>query len=69
MTTETLKVQGMSCAHCVQAVEGSVGELKGVSDVTVHLEQGTVDVVYDKDVTSHADIVESIDDQGYDVEQ
>ncbi|MGY4688328.1 copper chaperone CopZ [Salibacterium sp. K-3] len=68
MTTETLNVKGMSCAHCVQAVEGSVGELEGVSRVQVNLDQGNVDVEYDKNVTSHEDIVEAIDDQGYDVE-
>ncbi|MFD2707115.1 copper chaperone CopZ [Salibacterium lacus] len=69
MTTETLNVKGMSCAHCVQAVEGSVGKLEGVSNVTVHLDQGTVDIEYDKDITKHEDIVEEIDDQGYDVEE
>ena len=30
MENVTLNVQGMSCGHCVKAVEGSVGELKGV---------------------------------------
>jgi copper chaperone len=37
---ETLKVQGMSCAHCVNAVESSVGELQGVSSVKVDLGKG-----------------------------
>ncbi|MFZ4454132.1 copper chaperone CopZ [Salibacterium aidingense] len=69
MTAETLNVKGMSCGHCVQAVEGSVGGLRGVSNVKVHLDQGKVDVEYDKEVTSHEDIVEAIDDQGYDVEE
>ncbi|WP_240376228.1 copper chaperone CopZ [Bacillus piscicola] len=67
MTTETLKVDGMSCGHCVEAVEGSVGKLAGVSKVKVHLEEGTVDVEYDENVTNHAEITETIDDQGYDV--
>jgi copper chaperone len=30
MEQTTLKVEGMSCGHCVKAVESSVGELAGV---------------------------------------
>jgi len=68
MEKTTLKVSGMSCGHCVKAVEGSVGELKGVSAVNVHLEEGLVDVAYNDKEVSLATIKETIDDQGYDVE-
>jgi len=64
----TLKVSGMSCGHCVKAVEGSVGELQGVSAVNVQLEEGLVDVTYNDKEVSLATIKETIDDQGYDVE-
>lgn len=67
MVKETLQVKGMSCDHCIRSIEGSVGKLNGVSRVTVHLDTGTVDVEYDPDRISRADIVEAIDDQGYDV--
>jgi copper chaperone len=63
-----LNVQGMSCGHCVKAIEGSVGELKGVSNVKVHLETGKVDVEYEANQVSLVTIKETIDDQGYDVE-
>ncbi|MBS4195427.1 copper chaperone CopZ [Lederbergia citri] len=63
----TLQVDGMSCGHCVKAVEGSVGKLQGVSAVKVNLEAATVDVEFnDKEVTLDQ-IKETIDDQGYDV--
>lgn len=65
----TLHVQGMSCGHCVKAVEGSVGELKGVSNVKVHLENGTVDVEFNADEVTLDQIKETIDDQGYEVVQ
>lgn len=62
-----LNVQGMSCGHCVNSIEGSVGKLNGVSKVNVHLENGTVDVEFnDKEVTLEK-IKETIDEQGYDV--
>lgn len=67
MEKVTLNVQGMSCGHCVKAVEGSVGALNGVSTVEVHLENGTVDVEFNKDVVTIDTIKETIDDQGYDV--
>ena len=63
----TLNVQGMSCNHCVKSIEGSVGELKGVSTVKVHLDNGTVDVEYNPNEASLEKIKETIDDQGYEV--
>lgn len=67
MEKVTLNVQGMSCGHCVKAVEGSVGALEGVANVKVHLENGTVDVEYNADAVTLEIIKETIDDQGYDV--
>ena len=67
MEKVTLKVQGMSCSHCVNSVEGSVGELNGVSKVKVHLENGTVDVEFNDKEVSLDKIKETIDDQGYEV--
>jgi copper chaperone len=63
----TLNVQGMSCDHCVKAVEGSVGELNGVSSVKVNLKANTVDVEFNNQEVSLDIIKEAIDDQGYDV--
>ncbi|MBO0961088.1 copper chaperone CopZ [Neobacillus sp. MM2021_6] len=63
----TLHVSGMSCGHCVKAVEGSVGELSGVKKVSVKLDKGLVDVEFDAKVVSLSTIKETIDDQGYDV--
>ncbi|MFC4323576.1 copper chaperone CopZ [Litchfieldia salsa] len=68
MEQVTLNVKGMSCGHCVKAVEGSVGELAGVSSVSVNLNEGKVDVSFDAGAVSIEKIKETIDDQGYDVE-
>ncbi|MBT2692363.1 MULTISPECIES: copper chaperone CopZ [Bacillaceae] len=67
MEKVTLNVLGMSCGHCVKAIEGSVGELPGVSNVKVYLESGKVDVEYSPTEVSLDKIKETIDDQGYDV--
>jgi copper chaperone len=68
MENVTLNVSGMSCGHCVNAVEGNVGKLDGVANVKVHLEAGKVDVAFDREKVTLEKIKETIDDQGYDVE-
>lgn len=67
MENVTLNVSGMTCGHCVKAVEGSVGKLEGVENVKVDLEKGQVDVKFDSSVATLDKIKETIDDQGYDV--
>ncbi|PTM59252.1 copper chaperone CopZ [Desmospora activa] len=67
METVTLTVKGMSCAHCVQAVEGSLGKLDGVQQVEVHLGAGKVEVQFDAERVSLQQLAETIEDQGYDV--
>ncbi len=67
MEKVTLNVSGMSCGHCVKAVEGSVGKLEGVNSVKVNLDAATVDIEFDSDSVTLEAIKETIDDQGYDV--
>lgn len=63
----TLHVEGMSCGHCVKAVESSVGALQGVASVKVDLENKKVDVEFNEAEVTVETIKETIDDQGYDV--
>jgi copper ion binding protein len=67
MTTKTFNVQGMSCNHCVQAIERALKSLSGVSAVQVDLAQGTVTVTYDEALVGEAKMKEAIEDAGYDV--
>lgn len=67
MKTE-LKVSGMTCGHCVKAVEGSVGKLPGVERVLVDLSDGSVAVEYNQESVSLEQIKKAIEEQGYDVE-
>ncbi|RFU66127.1 copper chaperone CopZ [Bacillus sp. V59.32b] len=67
MENVTLNVSGMTCGHCVKAVEGSVGKLEGVENVKVDLENGKVDVKFNANVATIDKIKETIDDQGYEV--
>lgn len=64
---ETLKVEGMSCGHCVKSVESSVGKLQGVESVNVDLSKGEVAVKFDSEKTSLTEIQETIEEKGYSV--
>jgi copper chaperone len=67
MEKATIKVDGMSCEHCVKAVTEAAGELPGVGGVKVSLEAGTAEVGYDPAKVSLDAIKAAIEDQGYDV--
>ena len=44
MTETIYSVTGMTCGHCVQAVQSEVGKVPGVASVVVDLEAGRVTV-------------------------
>lgn len=61
----TLKVEGMSCGHCVNAIEGTLKNL-GASG-KVDLAEKAVSISYDESKLSLDKIKEAIEDQGYDI--
>lgn len=67
MAQDILKVEGMSCAHCKNAVETALTELNGVESAQVSLEQGNVEIQYDDSKVSTTQMKDAIEDQGYDV--
>ena len=62
-----LKVDGMSCTHCVKAVTSAVGTLPGVTSVAVDLREKTVTIDHDPNQSTLEQIRLQIEDQGYDV--
>jgi copper chaperone len=67
MHTDVLKVEGMSCEHCKNAVLKAVGGLNGVEKVDVSLEAKEVKVEYNADLVTLDAIKESIEEEGYTV--
>lgn len=65
MEKVTLTVRGMSCQHCVNSIEWSVGRLAGVKQVKVNLLEANVEVAFDSDEVKLGQIKESIESQGY----
>jgi copper chaperone len=62
-----LNVEGMSCEHCVMAIEKAVKELDGVYNVSVSLNDKNVSVDFNDDNLGEDTIKDAIEDQGYDV--
>lgn len=66
MTNVTLKVEGMSCGHCVNSVEGAIKELGAKGKVD--LDNGIVSVEYDENQVTLEKVKEAIEEQGYSVQ-
>ncbi|TNJ66281.1 heavy-metal-associated domain-containing protein [Paenibacillus hemerocallicola] len=65
MQNVNLKVDGMSCGHCVNSIEGAVKKL-GAS-AKVDLDSKSVSLQFDESKVTLEAIKTAIEDQGYDV--
>jgi copper chaperone len=61
---QTFQVTGMTCGHCVSAVQEEVGAIAGVTDVAVDLASGRVTVDSSREVTA-AEMAAAVDEAGY----
>jgi|tagenome__1003787_1003787.scaffolds.fasta_scaffold16800833_1 copper chaperone len=66
-TTSTYRVVGMTCGHCVAAVQGEVGAIAGVTDVAVDLATGDVRVTTSTHPIDHDAMAAAIDEAGYEL--
>jgi copper chaperone len=67
MATITLKVSGMKCGGCENAVRDAAKALGGVSEVKASHKEGTVQVEYDPGRTDENAIKQAIQAKGYPV--
>lgn len=66
-TTQTYRVTGMTCDHCVSAVSSEIGELDGVTTVDVELNtsgSSAVTVTSDHPIGDDA-VAAAVDEAGY----
>jgi copper chaperone CopZ len=57
-----LEIEGMTCAHCLRAVEHAIAELPGVSEVRVDLKAGRALVAGQ---FSEDSIIRAVQNEGY----
>ncbi|NUS73249.1 MAG: heavy-metal-associated domain-containing protein [Corynebacteriales bacterium] len=66
MTTTSYTVKGMTCGHCVSSVTAEITAIDGVSDVSVDLATGQVNVTSDKELNER-EVAAAIDEAGYEL--
>lgn len=65
-TTTTLLVDGMTCDHCVSTIRTAVGQVGGVTGVSVDLPTGQVTVTADT-TPDQAALRAAVEDAGFDL--
>jgi Cu+-exporting ATPase len=63
-----VRVTGMTCSACTAAVEAAVSARRGVGGVAVSLLQSRARVVFDPALAKEEDIIEAIEDAGFEAE-
>jgi len=66
MKTITLNIEGMHCGGCVKSVTRVLTELDGVQSADVQLE-GKANITFDENRVNVAQLIEVIEDAGFDV--
>ncbi len=67
MVETTLSVPDVSCEHCVKTINGALGAVAGVEQVSTDIPSKTVHLKYDASQLSMDKIEEILDDAGYTV--
>ena len=67
MNATTLSVPGISCEHCKATIEQTLGELPGVDTVQVDISARTVDLSFDEATVGLDQIIETMEEVGYEV--
>lgn len=67
MMRKVLKVEGMTCQHCVETVSEAVTKMAGIQRVDVSLEEKEVIVDFDESQTKMEDISAQIVEAGFEI--
>jgi copper chaperone CopZ len=62
--TTTLKIEGMSCGHCVRSVRNALTAVAGVEAADVVLEPGSAIVTHSEDA-AHAAMIAAVEAEGF----
>ena len=67
MTQESLKVEGMTCQHCVETITETLGKIVGTNKVAVDLDKKEVQIDYNEEETSLKEISVKIVEVGFEL--
>jgi copper chaperone len=67
MAKKTLKIQGMTCNHCVMRVAKALKAVPGVQDANVDLQKAEAAVTFDESKVALEKLSAAVIDAGYKV--
>ena len=69
MSRTVLKIEGMTCGHCVKSVTDALQRVDGVSSAEVDLSAGRAVVEHDEERADSSVLVAAVADEGYTAEE
>ena len=67
MEQETIKVEGMTCQHCVEIITDALNNINGLNTVNVELVKKEVSVKFNKNETKLQKIFDKIIEVGFEL--
>ena len=67
MEQETIKVEGMTCQHCVEIITDALNNINGLNTVNVDLIKKEVSVKFNKNETKLQKIFDKIIEVGFEL--
>ena len=67
MQQETIKVEGMTCQHCVEIITDALNNINGLNTVNVDLVKKEVSVKFNKNETKLQKIFDKIIEVGFEL--
>lgn len=69
MAKTELKIDGMTCGHCLSAVERALRSQPGVQSASVDLAKGSAEIEHDPSTIGPEALVRAVEEEGYQAEQ
>ena len=67
MKQELIKVEGMTCQHCVQTIMKALKKIPGINTIDVSLDNKEVNVCFDDNETKLKEITKKIVEVGFEL--
>ena len=67
MKQESVKVDGMTCQHCVQTINNALTKISGLYSANVNLDLKEVNVIFDENETNLEEITGKIVGAGFEL--
>ena len=67
MKQELIKVDGMTCNHCVQTITKALKKISGLNSIDVSLDSKEVNVLYNENETNLQEITKKIVEVGFEL--